>query len=160
MTKIDQDRAAAKINWLAGRNSWPLFGDPALNFVTPQLKTAFEIWREKSGPRPMPARSEFSLRDLKPVLPNLAFIQILREGSRFRLRAKLVGTELDRFMGGPVTGLFVDEVVPPRFVEKWLALWAPTVRSHADAHRRARRICRQEILCQRDPSCAAFRERR
>jgi hypothetical protein len=131
MTKDDQSRAAGSINLVAGRNHWPLKSDPDLKFVTPQLKAALDIWELKRGTRTMPSRADLSIRDLKSVASNLAFLEILREGQSFRLKARLVGAELERFMGKPMTGSFLDDAVPAPFAEKWLALWTPAIDERA-----------------------------
>ena len=121
MTSTEQERASEQINLLAGRNSWPLIGDPLLRFATPQLKSVHEIWEAKRGARTMPARGDLTMSDLKMVLPNLAFLSIVRDGARTRFKAKLIGSDLDKFMGGAMTGRFLDEAVPKRFVDKWVA---------------------------------------
>jgi len=127
MAQSGQEIAAAQLLRLAERNRWPLVSDAALKFVTPALAHVNELWHEKRRGRVMPARGDFSLRDLKDVSPNLGFAEIVRDGQRVRLKAKLVGTELDRFVGGRVTGRFLDEIAPPRFAQKWSALWMPAL---------------------------------
>lgn len=132
MTIADQRRAASKIMSVAECNGWPLICDPTLSFVTPQLKHVHEIWKRKSGERLMPSRSDFSLRDLKEVTTNLALIDVDRDRSaRPRLRARLVGTVLDRFLGQAATGRYLEEIVPPKFAEKWFALWLPIIEERA-----------------------------
>jgi hypothetical protein len=84
MTSTEQERASEQINLLASRNSWPLIGDPLLRFATPQLKSVHEIWEAKRGARTMPARVDLTMSDLKMVLPNLAFLSIVRDGARTR----------------------------------------------------------------------------
>jgi len=127
MTSTEQERASEQINVLAGRNSWPLIGDPLLRFATPQLKSVHEVWEAKRGARTMPARGDLTMSDLKMVLPNLAFLSIVRDDARTRFKAKLMGSDVDKFMGGAMTGRFLDEVVPKRFVDKWVALWTPAL---------------------------------
>jgi len=127
MTQSKQEAAAAAINRLAERNRWPLVCDPGLKFVTPALAHVNELWHEKQLGREMPARRDFSLRDLKDVSPNLGFAEVVREGQTIRLRAKLVGSELDQFIGGRLTGRYLDEIATPRFAQKWCALWMPAL---------------------------------
>ncbi|MDZ4867829.1 MAG: hypothetical protein SGI91_10940, partial [Alphaproteobacteria bacterium] len=74
-----------------------------------------------------PARGDLTMSDLKMVLPNLAFLSIVRDGARTRFKAKLMGSDVDKFMGGAMTGRFLDEAVPKRFVDKWVALWTPAL---------------------------------
>jgi hypothetical protein len=127
MTSSDKDQASKQVNFLAERNSWPLIADPHLRFVTPQLQTALAVWQARRGSRTMPARSDLTLRDLKTVLPNLAFIDIVRDDARTRFKVRLAGSALDNFLSGTPTGRFVDEAVPSRFAEKWAALWQPPI---------------------------------
>jgi hypothetical protein len=127
MMQSDQQIAAAKINKLAERNRWPVVADASLSFVTPGLAQVNALWHEKRGGRTMPSRGDFYLRDLKDISPHLGFAEVVRDGCSIRLKAKLVGTELDRFIGGRVTGRFLDEIAPPRFAQKWVALWLPAM---------------------------------
>ncbi len=127
MTSSVRDQASERVNFLAERNSWPLIADPHLCFVTPQLNTALAVWQAQRRLRTMPARSDLTLRDLKTVLPNLAFIDIVRDGARTRFKVRLAGCALDSFISGTPTGHFIDEAVPSRFADKWSALWQPTI---------------------------------
>lgn len=127
MPTIDCERAAKEINLLADTHGWPMIGDPHLQFVTPQLKSAYAAWESKRGGRTMPARSQLGMSDLKTSLSNLAFVSVVRDGDETRFRAKLLGSELDKFMGRPMTGLFLDDAVPKRFADKWIALLRPAL---------------------------------
>jgi hypothetical protein len=104
MTEIAQELVSTRINLWAAQNDWALVCDPHLRFLTPQLKTVFEVWTSKRESRTMPSRGDLTLRDLKTALPNLVFMNIVRDGARMRLQAKLVGSELERFMGSVLTG--------------------------------------------------------
>jgi hypothetical protein len=130
MSDVPEDFVAKQVNLAAQRHGWPLISDPHLNFVTPQLKASLEVWQAKRGTRRMPARSELTLRDLKFVLPNLAFVDIVRDGARTRFKVRLAGSELDAFLGA-MTGRFIDEAVPSRFAEKWTTLWQPAIDARA-----------------------------
>ena len=152
MTNTDQDLASKRVNFLAARNSWPLIGDPHLRFVTPQLKTALEVWRSRCGSRTMPSRADMTIRDLKTVLPNLAFLAIERDGAQTRFKVRLAGCALDDFLSGRPTGHFIDEAVPERFAEKWSALWQATV----DARAPARTVGRVEFPNRRYYMSEAF----
>lgn len=100
----------------------PLLFDASLQVKTPQLKRALEVWNEKRGARRMPARSDFDIRDLRFTLPQLSIVQIVREGERLRYKIRLMGTSLDQHLA-PITGKFVDEAVPPHFVERWVSIY-------------------------------------
>jgi hypothetical protein len=71
------------------------------------------------------------MSDLKAALPNLAFVSVVRDGEETRFRAKLLGSELDKFMGRPMTGLFLDDALPKRFADKWIALLRPALEFRA-----------------------------
>jgi hypothetical protein len=100
----------------------PLLFDASLQVKTPQLKRALEVWQQKRGARRMPARSDFDMRDLSCVLPQLSIVQIVHEGGRQRFKIRLMGTSLDQHLA-PITGRFVDEAVPPHFVERWNSIY-------------------------------------
>ena len=117
----DLDQATRKLNALAKRNGWPLIADPHLRFLTPQLKTVLALWHTTRGSQTMPARSNLTMRDLKTALPNLAFLNIVRDGARLRFKVRLAGGALDHFLDGPTTGRFVDEAIPDEFAQKWAA---------------------------------------
>jgi hypothetical protein len=100
--------------------------DPLLNFVTPQLKRLLAVWNAKREARRFPNRDEFGLRDLSFVLPNLAFIDLAYEGSQQRYLVRLMGGQLDSYVG-PMTGKFIDEALPPHFATKWGSIWQRAV---------------------------------
>lgn len=112
--KRDPDTAAA-----------PWFASFALDFATPQLKRGAEVWSAKRNGRTMPSRNDLTIGDLKFLLPNLAFIDIVRsETMRFRVR--LMGGMLDELVA-PMTGHFIDEVVPAHFAQKWSRQWMSAI---------------------------------
>jgi hypothetical protein len=75
-----------------------------------------------SLPEELPARSDFDMRDLCCVLPQLSIVQIVHEDGRQRFKIRLMGTSLDQHLA-PITGRFVDEAVPPHFVERWESIY-------------------------------------
>ncbi len=111
---------------VAGSHGAPWFGTYELDFETPQLTRAAALWEAKRGSRTMPARTDLTIRDLKFALPNLTFMDIVRGGEQLRFRVRMMGSVLDELVA-PVTGRFIDEVVPPHFAGKWLAQWMPAV---------------------------------
>jgi hypothetical protein len=100
----------------------PVVRDLRVNFVTPTLKRLLTVWNAKRGARRFPSRDEFSLRDLCFVLPNVAFIDLAYEGSRLRYLVRLMGGQLDSYVG-PMTGKFIDEALPPHIAAKWASIW-------------------------------------
>lgn len=110
---------------VAASHDAPWFGSFALDFVTPQLQRAAAAWTAKRGTRTMPSRGDLTIRDLKPVLPNLALIEIVR-GETVRFRVRLMGSQLDE-MVAPMTGRFIDEAVSTHFAQKWSSQWQPAI---------------------------------
>jgi len=133
---------------VAQRSAPAVICDHTLAFVTPQLQQTLEVWRAKRAARTLPARSDFTIKDLKFTLPNLAFLSIVREGARVRFKVRLMGSELDTNVL-PATGQLVDEAVPTKFAEKWASLWLPTIASRAPS----RHVGRQEF---RERRCFIF----
>jgi hypothetical protein len=123
MTAAPPDFEASR---LAGSHGAPWFGSYDLNFVTPQLKQAAQVWEAKRGARTMPSRGDFGIRDLKFALPNITFMDIVRGGERLRFRVRMMGSMLDELVA-PITGRFIDEVVPEHFATKWAAQWMPAI---------------------------------
>ena len=99
---------------------------PGLAFVTPQLQRILQVWEAKRGARIAPCRDDFGLRDLSFALPNIAILAVVREGARVRFRVQMMGSQLDAYVA-PMTGKFVDDVVPAEFAEKWASLWGGAV---------------------------------
>ena len=126
MPNVPTDSAATP----ADKGSAPWFADPALKFVTPELKRAVDVWHEKRGTRTMPSRDDMSIRDLAFALPNIGFVDIVKTGGVTRFKVRLMGSVLDEFVA-PMTGHFVDEVVPERFATKWATHWQPSIDQRA-----------------------------
>lgn len=123
MTAAPPDFAATRV---AGSHGAPWFGSFELDFATPQLTQAAAVWEAKRGSRTMPSRGDLGIRDLKFALPNITFMDIVREADRLRFRVRMMGSVLDELVA-PITGRFIDEVVPPHFAQKWTAQWSPAV---------------------------------
>jgi hypothetical protein len=123
MTTAPSDFGASRV---AGSHGAPWFGTYELNFVTPQLKQVVDVWEAKRGARTMPSRGDLGIRDLKFVLPNITFMDIVRGGERLRFRVRMMGSVMDELVA-PITGRFIDEVVPEHFATKWTAQWMPAI---------------------------------
>lgn len=123
MTAAPPDSDATRV---AGSHGAPWFGSYALDFATPQLTQAAAVWAAKRGSRTMPSRGDLGIRDLKLVLPSITFLDIVREGERVRFRVRMMGSLLDELVA-PITGRFVDEVLPAHFAQKWATQWMPAV---------------------------------
>jgi len=110
--------AVKTFNQRAARERWYYHCDPGLAFSDSYYEPLLELWRAKSGERPMPRRSEFTPRDLKDVLRNIVmFERVGQAPSRYRWR--LIGTNLTE-MAGDNTGKMFEDTLPPDHVSRWV----------------------------------------
>jgi hypothetical protein len=115
MNVIDAVKA---LNQRAARESWYHVCDPGLAFSDPSYEKLLNLWRSKAGDRPMPKRSDMTLRDLKDFLRHiLIFERIGLAPSRYRVR--LIGTSLTP-MAGDHTGKMIDEILPVEHLPRWV----------------------------------------
>lgn len=110
--------AAIALNQRASREHWHYVCDPSLAFSDSVYEKLLGLWRSKAGDRPMPRRSEMTLRDLKDVLRNLIVVErVEKMPSRYRVR--LLGTSLTS-MAGDRTGEMLEQVLPPEYLARWV----------------------------------------
>jgi hypothetical protein len=110
--------AVKALNERAAREKWYHICDPTLGFKDPLHKRFLTLWKTKAGLRPMPARSDMTLRDLKDFLKDVVIWQ--RDGigpSRYSWR--LVGTKAGEVVGHQ-TGKSFEESVPPEHLPRWV----------------------------------------
>lgn len=106
------------LNQRAAREKWYHVCDPTLAFSDPFYERFLDLWRSKAGDRPMPKRSDMSLRDLKDVLRHLIVLErVERMPSCYRVR--LLGTGLTS-MTGDHTGKMLAEAVPAEHLPRWV----------------------------------------
>lgn len=65
-------------------------------------------WRRKAEDRPMPSRSDIDPVEIVPLLPYVVLTSIEREP--FRVRYRLVGTQVVAQAGRDVTGCYLDQL--------------------------------------------------
>jgi len=79
-----------------------------LDMATPLLRQAHDYWLAKRGNRPMPGRADLDPAEIKPLLPNLVLMDVLRDakpGWPLDFRYRVIGTAIDAMMNGRYTGL-------------------------------------------------------
>jgi hypothetical protein len=76
----------------------------------PRLKRLYEYWKSIHHPRGLPGRQEFDPSAVPDLLPNLWILDVQPEP--FRLRCRLVGTNIVSSAPGGLTGKWVDDVRP------------------------------------------------
>lgn len=122
----------------SGGRSAPYVCDPALSFVTPKLKQLLQVWNEKRASVSVPSRADFGIRDLYFALPNIAIVACIHKEGRRRFRVQLMGSQLDAYVG-PMTGKFIDEVLPGGIAEKWSTIWSGALAANGP-HRSAGQV--------------------
>lgn len=74
-----------------------------------RLLALHAYWSAKRGQRAMPGRTDIEPGEMRALLPHILLIDVLRGGADFRYR--LVGTEIERHFGRPLTGRLVSETL-------------------------------------------------
>jgi hypothetical protein len=84
-----------------------------LESATPRLRQAFEYWVAKCGSRPIPARADLDPAEIKPLLPYLVLMDVLRDsrpGWPLDFRYRLIGSVTDAMMNARYTGKCMSEL--------------------------------------------------
>jgi hypothetical protein len=100
-----------RLNEKAISRGWTFACDRDLRFEAPKLSDVLELWKKHANGGKIPARSDFSARDLLRVLPVLMIAQIVRTDGRERYRYRYVGTQAAQTIG-ELTGKMLDEALP------------------------------------------------
>jgi hypothetical protein len=87
-------------------------------------------WNRVRGSRPFPMRDEIEPADLAPILPHIMLVGLERDP--FRVRYRLVGTEIVRFAKFDFTGHYADSL---QFQDDEAADWTIYYRAVAEAGR-------------------------
>ena len=72
------------------------------------LSDIHRYWLDCRGQRPMPSRADIDPADIPQLLPYLLLTDLLDDG---RYRFRLVGTEVERSFGAPMTGRTLEELM-------------------------------------------------
>lgn len=91
---------------------------------SPLILRMHSYWQARRAGRAMPRRVDIDPADLKPVLPNMALVDIKRDP--FRVLYRLVGTTIVRFAKFDATGLHRDEFVTANDAD-FLAIYAAAI---------------------------------
>jgi hypothetical protein len=127
MTSVSADGdPVRKLNEKATLRGWAFVCERGPHFEAPKLVEVHALWESRSAPGKLPARAEFSARDLLRVLPVLMIAEIVRTDDRMRFRYRYVGTQMASTIG-EMTGRFLDEVLPEPSLERTTACYQATV---------------------------------
>ncbi len=73
-----------------------------------KVRQLYDYWNRLRGDRPFPKRAEIDPAAIKPLLPHLMLTEISYDP--FRVRYRLVGTEIVRFAKFDFTNRYADEL--------------------------------------------------
>jgi hypothetical protein len=109
----------AALNETATQLGWPMVCDESCDFSNPILASLLELWRAEAGGG-IPPRETFTARKLQPFMRNIAIYERMGDGDQRRYRVRLMGSGIVQYYG-ELTGKYLDEVVPERFLPRWYA---------------------------------------
>lgn len=107
-------------NDAATEQGWPILCDEGCDFSNPMLAELLALWRTEAG-EGIPARHAMTARKLQPFMRNIAIYERIGEGAHRRYRVRLLGSGIVQYYG-ELTGKYVDDVVPEKFLARWYAL--------------------------------------
>jgi hypothetical protein len=110
-------------------NSAPAAGSRLRPDDFPNISRAWAYWNSLRTGRPMPSRADIDPAAIKPLLPYLLLIDVLRDPPDFRFR--LIGTEIDRIVAGNYTGVCFSDLSHMRRGNKVWAEYERVVASGA-----------------------------
>ena len=99
--------------------NWPILYDASCQFSHPELSELLLLWRGMVDRGDVPRRQTMTARLLQPYLRIIALYERVAEldGSR-RYRVRLMGGAVVQMLG-ELTGRFLDEVLPEKFLPRW-----------------------------------------
>lgn len=109
----------AALNETAAELGWPMLCDESCAFTNPVLADLLSLWRSEAAGG-IPAREAFTARKLQPFMRNIGLYERIGEGEHRRYRVRLMGSGIVQYYG-ELTGRYLDDVVPERFLPRWYA---------------------------------------
>jgi len=112
--------SATAFNEAAAHGDWPILCDEGCGFDNPTLAELLTLWRDeaKNG---IPPRNAMTARKLQPFMRNITIYERMGEGAARRYRVRLIVSGIVQYYG-ELTGKYVDEVVPEKYLPRWYAL--------------------------------------
>jgi hypothetical protein len=104
----------------------------AESFPDQRLRALFTYWSMKRGERRMPSRADIDPAELRPLLPHIMLLDVIDGGSDMRYR--LVGTEIERHLGRPVTGRLLGDLVSGDYLDYVLSLYQRVIADTAPVY--------------------------
>jgi hypothetical protein len=107
-------------NDAAAQNGWPILCDGGCDFSNPVLADLLSLWQAEAAGG-VPARQAMTARKLQPFMRNIAIYERIGEAAQRRYRVRLMGSGIVQYYG-ELTGKYVDEAVPEKYLPRWYAL--------------------------------------
>lgn len=82
-----------------------------------RVRTLDAWWREKAAGRRLPDRTDIDPTEIPKLLPYILLSEVVPP---FRIRYRLLGTEVVAVTGMDFTGCYLDELIPPGDEEAWM----------------------------------------
>ncbi|HMA13327.1 MAG: PAS domain-containing protein [Bacteroidota bacterium] len=79
--------------------------------ASPRLRQLYDYWQSKRRGGRLPRRADIDPAEIPQLMPNLLLVDI--EQNPFRVRYRLVGTQIVEATGFEFTGKYLDEIVLP-----------------------------------------------
>jgi hypothetical protein len=112
--------SAAALNEAAAKGGWPMLADETCAFEHAMLGELLALWQSEAKDA-IPARNTMTARKLQPFMRNIALYERIGEGPQRRYRVRLMGSGIVQYYG-ELTGKYVDDVVPEKFLDRWYAM--------------------------------------
>lgn len=113
--------SAQALNEAAAQNGWPMLADETCDFINPMLHELLSLWRGEAAVCGIPQRLALTARKLQPFMRNISLYERVGEGPQRRYRVRLMGSGIVQYYG-ELTGKFLDDGVPEKFLPRWYAL--------------------------------------
>lgn len=87
-----------------------------VDLATPRLRDGYEYWNARRGPRPMPGRADLDPAEIKPLLPHVVLMDVVRNSAALTIdfRYRLIGTLVDDHSSGRFTGRLMSDIAHQR----------------------------------------------
>lgn len=79
--------------------------------ASPRLQQLYDYWQSKRREGRLPRRADIDPTEIPQLMPNLLLVDV--EYNPFRVRYRLVGTQVVEATGFEFTGRYLDEIVLP-----------------------------------------------
>ena len=112
--------SAAAFRDTAALGEWPILCDEACDFDSPVLANLLALWRGEAAGG-IPARNAMTARKLQPFMRNIAIYERIGEAVQRRYRFRLLGSGIVQYYG-ELTGKYLDEAVPEKYLPRWYAV--------------------------------------